>query len=157
MQQSNTNFKQKKMKKIILLTLITFNFAISQEIKLNPNSSIYDYSEINEFTNSNQINLFESKMRELNFSNISKSETSVSGESYFSILIMGTPLQVKYFVFIDFKENKYKLSISKFIIEDKRWSPVPLENIKSGKSRWISEINKKLPEIIKAIKTESKW
>jgi hypothetical protein len=144
------------MKKIALLLLFIPFFGFSQELKLNDVNSLYEYSHIKESTNTT-INDIEKNISALKYTNIYKSENTISGENYFSVLIMGTPLQVHYYASIEFKENKYKLTINKFIIEDKRWSPIPLENIKTGRSRWIKKINENLPKIVKSIETISTW
>jgi hypothetical protein len=146
------------MKKFILLLLLFFPFiGSSQEILLNDFTSLYEYSHIKDFQSDNQINDFERNFKALNYSNVLKDENSISGENYFSVLIMGTPLQVHYFVYLEFKKTKYKISINKFIIEDKRWSPIPIENIKRGKSKWIKKINENIPNIIKSIESNSDW
>lgn len=144
------------MKKIILFLLFIPFIGLSQEIQMNEINSLYEFSHIKESTNIT-INELEKNILALKYSNVAKSENTLSGENYFSVIILGTPVQVHYFILIEFKENKYKLNISKFILEDRRWSPVPLENIKSGKSKWIKKINENLPKIIKSIETISNW
>ena len=144
------------MKKIVLLFLFIPFIGFSQEIQMNDINSLYEYSHIRDSTNTT-INELEKNILALKYSNIAKSENTLSGENYFSVMILGTPVQVHYFISVEFKENKYKLNISKFILEDRRWSPVPLENIKSGKSKWIKKINENLPKIIKSIETISNW
>lgn len=144
------------MKKILSLFLFLPLIGFTQEIQINDVNSLYEYSHIKESTNK-IINEFEKNILSLKYTNVFKNENSLSGENYFSVMIMGTPVQVHYYVSIEFKENKYKLVINKFILEDRRWSPVPLENIRSGKSKWIGKINENLPKIIKSIETISSW
>ena len=146
------------MKNLLLLFMILPVLLFSQEkITLNESTSLYQYSLIKEYQSVSQVDNITKNMKTLNYTNVVVDESSIKGENYFSVIIMGTPMQVNYLVFIDLKESKYKMIITKFIIEDKRWSPVPLENIKSGKNRWIEKINENLPKIIKALESKSDW
>jgi hypothetical protein len=144
------------MKKIILLLLVT-SLGYSQEIAMNDMSYLYSYSHVKENENQDLIIEFENSLKGLGYSNIQKSENNISGDNFFSVIIMGTPVQVHYFVFLEFQQKKYKLTVNKFVLEDRRWSPVPLENIKNGKSRWIKKINENLPKIITSIEKKADW
>jgi hypothetical protein len=94
----------------------------------------------------------------LNYSNISKSENDINGESFFSKLITGTAMEIHYQVFIQFKEGRYKLTINKFAIKDQRYGTMPLENLKKkSQERWIELINEKLPDIIKNLENTETW
>lgn len=146
------------MKKIILLFLFCISsITYSQEISLNETSSLYSYSHVKDSSEVNLINTLDTRLKSIGYSNVIKSDSSLSGENFFSVIILGTPVQVHYNVFIEFQETKYKLTVNKFVLEDRRWSPVPLENIKTGKSRWIKKINENLPKILKAIEQKSTW
>lgn len=146
------------MKNFFLLFVLFPIISFSQEkITLNETTSLYEYSHVKNFENVADVDNFIKNMKTLNYTNVLIDGSSITGENYFSVMVMSTPLQVHYYVFIDLKETKYKLTINKFVIEDKRWSPVPLENIKSGKNRWISKINENLPKIIKALEAKNDW
>lgn len=146
------------MKKVLLLFVLLPMISFSQEkITLNEITALYEYSHVKDFESKSQVDDFIKNMKTLKYTNIIVDDSSVTGENYFSVMIMSTPLQVHYYVYIDLKETKYKLTINKFVIEDKRWSPVPLENIKSGKDRWISKINENPPKIIKALESKTDW
>ena len=146
------------MKKIVLLFLFCISsITYSQEISLNEISSLYSYSHVKDSLEVNLINTLDTRLKSIGYSNVIKSDSSLSGENFFSVIILGTPVQVHYNVFIEFQETKYKLIVNKFVLEDRRWSPIPLENIKTGKSKWIKKINENLPKILKAIEKKSTW
>jgi hypothetical protein len=144
------------MKKMFLLLLIFSSLSYSQKITLNVDSKLYEFQEIKESSNLN-LEFIEKKLISLGYSDIVTTDSSVIGKNFFSVIIMGTPLQVFYNVEFEFKDNRHRLTIRKFIIDDKRWSPVPLENIKSGKKKWISKINEELPKIINSFNDKSDW
>lgn len=146
------------MKKIILFLLLTPYLSLSQTITLNEETSLYSFEKIVKHSNTidNLKNNFLTNFEKLSYTNILVNDDFISGENFYSVIIMSTPMQVKYNVRIDFKSDKYKILINKFVLEDKRWSPVPLENLKSGKKKWIQNINEKLPSIIKSIENSNK-
>jgi hypothetical protein len=146
------------MKKIIVFLLLLPTLLFSQTITLNEETSLYSFEKINEHNSTvdDLKNNFLTNFEKLSYSNILVTDDFISGENFYSVMIMSTPMQVKYVVRIDFKTDKYKLLINKFTLEDKRWSPVPIENLKSGKKKWIQNINDKLPSIIKSIESINK-
>ena len=144
------------MKKLFVLLLMVSSFCYSQQITLNKDSKLFEFQEIKENTNFNTESI-EKKLISLGYTDIVRTDSSVIGKNFFSVIIMGTPLQVFYNVEFEFKDNRHRLSIKKFIIDDKRWSPVPLENIKSGQKKWISKINEELPKIINSFNDKSDW
>ena len=148
------------MKKILFVFILFTSLGFSQELKLNENTNIYEFSKVYEINSpSDEVvkNLI-SNFKNLNYTNIISEEDRISAESFYSKLIMGTTLQVKYQVIYEFKDDKYRLLINKFIVDDKRWSPIPLENLKSHTKRWIKDINQNLPIIVKALESSpEKW
>jgi len=147
------------MKKLIFLLL--FPIAIfSQELTLNTGTSIYEYSVVNENLKPKieLIQDFKNKMIELNYSNLIVDENKIIGNNFISFLIMMTTIQVNYQVIIDFKDNKHRILFTRFVVDDKRFSPIPIEDLKKHTKKWVSEINKKLPTSVKAICSPiSKW
>lgn len=140
----------------ILLSITITNAQTSQvDLILNPTTSLYEYSEIQstDFSTTDFKTHFEKKLALLNFKDIVSSDNTVKGESFISFLIMGTTIQVHYQIFIEYRDGKYKLLINRFVLDDKRWSPIPLEDMKSHTKKWIKEISKKLPPIISALKS----
>lgn len=153
------------MKKLTFIVFAIFVSALNtksyaQKVELNETTKIYEYSHVKEFTGDtkNRLDLFSDKMKELNYSDISKSENDIKGESFFSKLIMGTAMEIHYQAFIQFKEGRYKLTINKFTIKDQRYGTMPLENLKKkSQERWIELINEKLPDIIQNLENTETW
>lgn len=153
------------MKRFTLLIFIAFGplltvQSFAQKVELNETTKIYEYSHVKDFTDDikSRLDLFSVKMKELNYSEVSKSENDITGESFFSKLIMGTAMEIHYQAFIQFKEGRYKLTINKFAIKDQRYGTMPLENLKKkSQERWIELINENLPEIIKNLENIDTW
>lgn len=147
------------MKKILFLIL--FPIAIySQELTLNPDTSIYEYSEVkeNSKTKTELIQDYKNKMIELNYFNLIVEDNKITGNNFISFLIMMTTIQVNFQVVIDFKEEKNRILFTRFVVDDKRYSPIPIEDLKKHTKKWVLEINKKLPTIVKAIQSQqTKW
>lgn len=139
------------MKQISLLVLLLTSslFFAQVELKFDEQKSLFTYSSDVKTSITEQDLVF--KLKTLGFTDISNERNHVFCKGYFSKIIMMTSLQVHYSIIIRYENNNVNFYISNFVIDDKRFSPVPLENIKSGKKRWISEINEKLPSIIKSI------
>lgn len=144
------------MKKLFILLFLCSSMSFAQQIILNKDSKMYEFQEIKENTTLSSETI-EKKMISLGFTEIINANNLVIGKNFFSVIIMGTPLQVFYNVEFEFKDDKHRMIIKKFIIDDKRWSPVPLENIKSGQKKWISKINEELPKIINSFNEKSDW
>lgn len=150
------------MKKLTLLLffLISINL-FAQELSINESTNFYEFSKIVE-NNDNQINeQFKKRFKEINLENIQNDPNSLSGIGFTNHLVGGfATVEIKYKVKIDFKENKYKLTLTNFLLTDKNGSN-PLEGMKSFKNKWINIINKKLPNIIKNIENinedSNKW
>lgn len=144
------------MKKLFFIALFCSSISFAQQITLNNNSKMYEFQEIKESTTLSSETI-EKKMISSGYTEITNANNLVIGKNFFSVIIMGTPLQVFYNVEFEFKDNKHRMTIKKFIIDDKRWSPVPLENIKSGQKKWVSKINEELPKIINSFNDKSDW
>lgn len=142
------------MKKLFILLLLT-SFSYAQELVLNAETNIYEFTKIVE---SDSIPFYKESfvknLRKLNYKNIVVEDSNISAENFYTKIILGTTIQVNYQVLIDFKETKYKLRINKFVMDERRWAPIPLENIKSGKKKWIKNINENLPNIVKALESK---
>lgn len=147
------------MKKLFFAFLIVCSsVSFAQEITLNSETKVFEHEYVKENSESTQnlIQIFESKLKGLNYKDINITADKITAGNFFSKLIMGTPLEIRYNLTIEFKEGRYKVNFNKFIIEDKRFGSVPLEDIKSGKNKWIKTINEKLPDLISAIESKSK-
>jgi hypothetical protein len=147
------------MKKLFFaLLMLCSSVSFAQEITLNSETKVFEHEYVKENSESiqNLIQIFESKLKDLNYKDINVTADKITAGNFFSKLIMGTPLEIRYNLTIEFKEGRYKVNFNKFIIEDKRFGSVPLEDIKSGKNKWIKTINEKLPDLISAIESKSK-
>lgn len=144
---------------IMFLSINGLN-TYAQTLALNEATKVFEYSHVKEFTvdAKTRLDLFSEKLKGLNYSNLTRTENDIKGESYFSKLIMGTAMEIHYQAFIQIKEGKYKLTINKFAIKDQRYGAMPIENIgKSSQKKWIEYINQNLPDIIKNIENTDTW
>jgi hypothetical protein len=144
--------------KLLVLFYLFISSVFAQELILNPETKIYEYSEIKETTlsNSDFIKQFDAKMKELSYSDIQISESSISGKNFISFLILTTPVQIHYQVSIEIKDSRYKILFNRFVADDKRYSPIPIEDLKSYTKKWVKKINEKLPTIVNAIQSPVK-
>lgn len=145
------------MKKLFLYFLIfVSSSSIAQELVLNSETNIYEFTKVVETDSIGFYkDMFVKNFRKLNYKNIVVEDSYISAETFYTKIILGTTIQVNYQVLIDFKEDKYKLRINKFVMDERRWAPIPLENIKSGKKKWVANINQNLPIIVKALESKS--
>lgn len=148
------------MKTLIFALLILPIGVNSQELSLNEKTSAYDYSKIIEI-NENRSDVKDDilkNLRDLNYQNVIVETETISADSFYSKLIITTPVNINYHVTIDFKDNKYRLLINRFVLDDGMRAVIPLENLKAHTKRWVKDINKNLPSIIKAIESPiEKW
>jgi hypothetical protein len=132
---------------IILLLLITIN-CFSQELTLNQSTDFYEFSKIVEINDVKLSEKFSKRFKDINLTNLENVDNSISGYGFSNHLVGGfATVEIKYKVKIEFKENKYKLTLTNFILTDKNGSN-PIEGMGSFKKRWIKTINKKLPSIV---------
>lgn len=140
---------------ILTLSLLTL-FVKGQELSLNESTNFYEYSQIKDSSNKKLISLLKKRLENLNYNDVTIVENTLSGNGFTSHLVMAfATVEIKYVVKISFKEDRYKLTLTNFILTDKNGSN-PLEGMGSFKKKWISIINKKLPEIIKNIESLNK-
>lgn len=129
-------------------------FTFGQELSKNAETGIYEFSKIINSDQSVTIETFEKKLLRLNYSDIITTENSLSSEGTFTHLVMGNfPVEIKYRLIVSFKESKHKILLTRFIVSDQKAIPVPLEDLKSHTKKWIKNINKKLPDILKALES----
>ena len=137
------------MKNIIkLLIFITVLNVSAQELSLNESTNFYEFSKIVETNDEKIQGKFSQRFKQINLENIEINENSINGKGFTNHLVGGfATVEIHYSVKIDFKEGKYRLTITNFKLTDKNGSN-PLEGMRSFKKKWIKKINKKLPEII---------
>lgn len=143
------------MKKYLLLSLLVIsNFLLSgQEISLNESNSFYEYSHIKESNDKELLNRFKNRLTDLNYKEIVVQENSISGQGFTNHLVGGfATVEIRYVIKISFKEGRYKLTLTNFVLTDKNGSD-PLEGMGSFKKKWIRIINEKLPMIIDNVET----
>lgn len=151
------------MKKQILSIISLFylvGIVTAQTVTQNENTKVFEYAIVKEFSGDSiaRLELFSNKFKELNYSNITITKNDIKGESFFTKIITGTSMEIHYQVLIQFKQNKYRILINKFVIKDQRYGATPLENIgKSSQKRWIEYINENLPTIVKNIENTDTW
>ena len=139
------------MKNIIKAILFLFiSNLTAQELELNESSNFYEFSKIVEFKDVNIKQKISKRFGEINIENINKDENSISGKAFTNHLVGGfATVEIHYSVKIEYKENRYRLKLTNFILTDKNGSN-PLEGTML-KKKWIRKINAKLPKIIQNI------
>ena len=144
-----------------MLVLLGISLAsFSQKLSLNESTNFYEFSKIVKTNDGKIKEKFIKRFKQINLEDIESSEKSIKGTGVTSHLASGIPIAIMYLVKVDFKEKKYKLTLTNFLLEDQRGKH-PLEGMRSYKKRWIKKINKKLPEIISNIENlntkEEEW
>ena len=137
-------------KVIVLLTIFISTNFYSQKLALNKPTNFYQFSKVVEVESDSINKKFTKRFKQINLKDIEISEKSIKGTGVTSHLTLGVVIAIKYIVKVEFKKNKYKLTLTNFLLEDQRGKH-PLEGLKSYKKRWVKRINKKLPEIISNI------
>jgi hypothetical protein len=136
---------------LLILLLTICNLSQGQELSLNESTSFNEYSQIKESDDKKLIAKLKNRLTELNYKDISIQDASISGQGFTSHLVGGfATVEIKYMVKIAFKDGRYKLTLTNFILTDNNGSN-PLEGMRSFEKKWIKIINGKLPEIIKNI------
>lgn len=140
----------------LALTLVLSLFSIllhGQELTLNESTNFYEYSHVKNSTETDVQIKFEKRLKEINLKDLNVSENSITGNGFTNHLVGGfATVEINYLVKVEFKEGRYKLTLTNFVLTDKNGSN-PLEGMKSYKKKWIKIINEKLPEIIDNIES----
>jgi len=136
----------------LLLFLLTLsNLSQGQELSLNESTSYYEYMHVKESDDKELITKFKNRLTELNYKEVSIQDASISGAGFTNHLVGGfATVEIRYLVKIAFKEGRYKLTLTNFILTDKNGSN-PLEGMRSFEKKWVNIINDKLPDIVKNI------
>ena len=122
----------------------------------NDATSFYEYSKIKDTATNGLIANFKNRLETLNYKSVLVTDSAIVGIGFTNHLVMGfATVEIKYVVKLFFKQNRYKLTVTNFILTDKNGSN-PLEGLGSFKKKWIGIIDKKLPDIIKNIETLNK-
>lgn len=140
-----------KKKSALMLFLLGISLAsFSQKLSLNESTNFYEFSKVVKAKDSLIKDKFLKRFKAINLKNIKDQSTSITGKAETTLFSVGYPVPINYKVKIEFKENRYKLVLTNFVLTDQRGNG-PLESLGSYKKRWIKKINKKLPEIISNI------
>src|SRR5258708_34281503 len=133
------------MKKYLLIPFLAIsNFFVSaQEISLSESTNFYEYSHVKESTDSELIKKFKTKLADLKYKENVVQENSISGQGFTNHLVSGfATVEIRYLVKISFKEGRYKLTLTNFVLTDRNGSN-PLEGMGSFKKKWIKIIDEK--------------
>lgn len=150
-------------KPLLILTLILTMISkpsFAQEVSLNENLKIYEYTHVKEFDSpiENRLDLFTNKMKELNYSGTEKTNDGIKGENFFTKMIFGSAMEVHFNTLIMFKEGQYKVTINNFRIKDERYGTVAVETLrKSSQKKWVKFINEQLPQVVANIENTDTW
>jgi|GEM_PF-3642774 hypothetical protein len=147
------------MKATIILLLITANLY-SQEVKLNEEINLYEYSHVKDLDVEKpaKIDLFLTQLRKLNYTNIESGTDFIKADNFVTKMIFGSAMEVHYNLLLEFKENRYKLLVNNFKVKDVRYGSVAIETLKKRSTRkWVGFINEELPLIISNIETVDDW
>ena len=147
------------MKATIILLLITASLY-SQELKLNQEINLYEYSHVKnlDVEKSAKIDLFLTQLRKLNYTNIESGTDFIKADNFVTKMIFGSAMEVHYNLLLEFKENRYKLLVNNFKVKDLRYGSVAIETLKKRSTgKWVGFINEELPLIISNIETVDDW
>jgi hypothetical protein len=147
------------MKATIILLLITASLY-SQEVKLNQEINLYEYSHVKnlDVEKSAKIDLFLTQLRKLNYTTIESGTDFIKADNFVTKMIFGSAMEVHYNLLLEFKENRYKLLVNNFKVKDVRYGSVAIETLKKRSTRkWVGFINEELPLIISNIETVDDW
>lgn len=134
----------------LLILLISLN-VYAQELTLNESTNFYEFSKVVESNHNDIKSKLTERFNEINLEDIVKTENAIKGKGFTNHLVGGfATVEIHYFVKIEFKNNRYKLTLTNFKLTDRNGTN-PLEGMRSFKKTWIRKINKKLPEIISNI------
>lgn len=145
------------------LLLFFFGYSLysySQTISFNSETKVYEYSEVVEFESSISETLEQMyfTMKELNYSNLEKTETDITGNNFFFHVITGTALEVRYSVIILFRDGRYKLTVNNFTLYQAGHGTMRMEGVrKKARDKWVQIVNDKLPEILIQLKQKPDW
>jgi len=124
-------------------------------LSLNEKNTFYEYSHVKEASGSDLINHFSTRLKSLNYSNVEVSENKISATGFTNHLVGGfATVEIHYKIKITFKVDRYKLTLTNFILTDKNGSN-PIEGLGMFKKKWVKIINKKLPKIVASIESEN--
>jgi len=147
------------MKATIILLLITASLY-SQELKLNQEINLYEYSHVKnlDVEKSAKIDLFLTQLRKINYTNIESGTDFIKADNFVTKMIFGSAMEVHYNLLLEFKENRYKLLVNNFKVKDLRYGSVAIETLKKRSTgKWVGFINEELPLIISNIETVDDW
>ena len=133
---------------------------MGQTVKLNTDTGIYEVVVIDSLSKKSTDRLldFKKQMDLLNYSDINSNESTISGESYFTKQIMGSAMEVHFNAVVEFKEDRYRITLNKFYVNDVRYGQYTFEDMKSGnRKRWINLVNEKAPDLIQRLKYVDEW
>lgn len=145
----------KQIRNLVVLFFVSFLYLKShgQSLSLNEITSFYEYSKIKDTTTNGLVVKFKKRLESLNYKDIEISDSSITCKGFTNHLVMGfATVEIRYVIKLFFKSDKYKLTVTNFILTDKNGSN-PLEGLGSFKRKWIGIIDKKLPEIVLKIDT----
>ena len=148
------------MRKIFTILFFTALSGTAQTVSLNTDTNIYEVVVIDSLTKPvpERVSEFKKQMDLLGYKDVEIENNRLSGESFFSKNIMGSAMELHYNTVIQFKVNKYKISLNKFIVNDVRFGEYTFEDMKtSNRKRWIKLVNEKAPEIINRLKFIDNW
>lgn len=140
------------MKKLLLsFVILLISINSFGQLTLNSSNNFYESSKVILTKDSEMIDKLENRFNEINLTEIKRTKNKLTGHGFTNHLVSGfANVEIKYKVRIDFKESKYKLTLTNFTLKDVN-GEIPLEGAGNFKKKWIKKINKKLPEIISNI------
>jgi hypothetical protein len=135
------------MRRLLLITFLFISIHTSaQQLSLNESSKLFEYSHVKE--GDKTVDQQRARLEELGYKNITADPNKVSSEGFTSHLVGGfATVEIRYNTRYEFKEGRYKLTLTNFVLTDKNGSQA-LENLGSYQKRWIKTLNKKLPGIV---------
>lgn len=139
------------MKKITLLLLLITYSGFGQEISINPDNGMYEYTEI--VDQPRTVDSLKETMNNLNYTDIEVNTNSIKGSSVITSSVNWLPVQIFYDAVISVKDSKYRIKISNLVGKDEKKS-YNYEGMKGHKKKWQKKFNEQLPYIISKLKKE---
>lgn len=138
------------MKAFILSIIILGSMSANPQIlNISSDSGLYEWSEV--YQASDVQDKIESQLRRTNYEILTSSQDLIEAKGLASHMVGGfAPVEINYKVLVQFKEGRYKLTLTAWYLNDGR-ANTRLEDLKGATKKWLKIINEKLPSIITSI------
>lgn len=137
--------------KALLITFMALMATVDspQILTFNNDTAMWEFAEVYDGTEVNGLLL--NRLKATNYTILDNSSERIEALGKTSHLVGGfTTVEIEYKALIEFKDGRYRVKLSGWVLTDKNGSN-PLENMKGFTKKWVKIINQKLPGIIESI------